>query len=165
MARAIIGLGGNLGEPLTALRFARRQLGAHGNVEAASSLYRTAPVGGPADQPDYLNAVIFYLPSPPYREPAALLGLLLEIERRQGRSRRIRWQARTLDLDLLAYGDMVVAEPGLQVPHPLMMERAFVLAPLCEVAPQWRHPLTFEPACQALARVGGDGVARTEFTW
>ena len=158
-------MGGNLGDPHETLAAAARAVSALGILEGGSSLYRTEPVGGPPGQPAYLNAVVALRPDPRYRAPAALLNALLAIERAHGRERRERWAARTLDLDLLDLGGAVRDEPQLSLPHPRMMNRAFVLAPLCELAPDWRHPLTGEGACDALARVGADGVARTERLW
>lgn len=132
-------------------------------MAAASSLYRTAPMGGPTGQADYLNAVIVLRPNAP--DPETLLGELLGLEARQGRSRAVRWAARTLDLDLLAWGDLVWTTPALTLPHPRMMARAFVLAPLCEVAPGWRHPVTLEGACEALGRLDLSGATRTPLSW
>lgn len=163
--RAVVALGSNLGDPLAHLRAARLQLSSLGTIEAASSLYLTVPVGGPAGQPDYLNAVIVLLPAPVYRSPSALLWALLEIERRRGRRRRLNWEARTLDLDLLAFGDRVMSEPGLVIPHPRMLERPFVLAPLCEACDSWRHPLTGRSACEELAELPDTGVERTRYEW
>ncbi len=158
-----IALGSNLSDPLLQLRRARMALAAYGRVEGASSLYRTTPVGGPPGQPDFLNAVVAFRPD--FGGPEALLRALLGLELQQGRTRAVRWDARTLDLDLLAWDDLVYESPVLTLPHPRMMERTFVLAPLCEVAPDWRHPQTRERACEALARLGAEGVERTEWLW
>ena len=160
---AYIALGSNLGNPLEQLRQARRSLNELGEVTGASSLYRTAPVGGPPGQADYLNAVVALEPSAD--DPRVLLQELLTLEARQGRTRSVRWDARTLDLDLLAYGDRVLNTPSLSLPHPRLLERAFVLAPLCEVAPGWRHPLTGEAACTVLGRLELSGVTRTALSW
>ena len=129
-----------------------------GEVQARSSIYLTEPVGGPPNQPLYLNAVLVLAPGAGLDRPEALLEVLLEIERGQGRVRRERWGARSLDLDLLSVGGRIVDRPQLTLPHPRMMGRAFVLAPLCEVAPGWRHPVTAEGACEALERVGSEFV-------
>lgn len=144
-------LGANLGDPLAALRGAARALEGLGEVRARSRIYRTAPVGGPSGQPDYLNAVVALRPDPAFAEPAALLAALLRIEARMGRERRERWAARTLDLDLLASGETVRDAPDPVLPHPRMMERAFVLAPLLDVAPTWRDPRRGVRADAALA--------------
>ena len=134
---------------------------------ASSSLWQTAPVGGPKGQPDYLNAVMALRPRT--SDPEALLEQLLGLESQRGRERNERWGARTLDLDLLTFGQEVRASAFLTLPHPRMMERAFVLAPLCEVvrevAPNWRHPVTGENAREVLEQVSGEGVTRTELTW
>lgn len=162
---AYIGLGSNLGDPLENLRQARRELARLGDELSASHLYRTAPVGGPAGQGDYLNAVVALRPLPNYSSPEALLAALLDIEQRHGRLRRVKWEARTLDLDLLALGRQVVDRPGLTLPHPLLLERPFVLAPLCEIAPEWRHPLSGERAATRLEALGSSGVSRTDLEW
>jgi 2-amino-4-hydroxy-6-hydroxymethyldihydropteridine diphosphokinase len=162
---ALIGLGSNLGNPADQLRSARPELERCGRVTAASRIYQAAPVGGPPDQPDYLNAVIALVPGPGFDEPRALLQALLEIERRHGRSRRVRWEARTLDLDLLAFGARVIDEAGLVLPHPRLSERAFVLAPLCEALPHWRHPLSGRSACEELADLPPALVAPTSLAW
>ena len=162
---ALIALGSNLGDRLNQMRSAAQELGHLGELLAISSLYETEPVGGPAGQLPYLNAVALLVPAPPVEDPRALMERLLEIERDHGRERALRWEARTLDLDLLSFGDLVVEEESLTVPHPRMMERAFVLAPLAQVAPEWRHPLTGESAQQALQRAGSGGVVRTDLEW
>nr|WP_221276937.1 2-amino-4-hydroxy-6-hydroxymethyldihydropteridine diphosphokinase [Deinobacterium chartae] len=158
----MIALGGNLGDPLATLRQAVCDLEALGRVSARSRLYRTAPVGGPDGQPDYLNAAIRLETDLP---PRNLLLALLELERRHGRERRERWGARTLDLDLLAWGDVLLEEPDLVLPHPRMFERAFVLCPLADVAPRWTHPRTGMQVLEAAARVDTSGVQRTELNW
>lgn len=131
--KAFVGLGANLGEPETQVR---RAVVALGNIPgtrllAASSLYRSAPVGV-GEQPDFVNAVASVETGLGAR---ALLDELLAIEARFGRQREFPGAPRTLDLDLLLFGDRIIAEPGLVVPHPRMHERAFVLAPLVEIAP------------------------------
>ena len=131
--QAFIGLGANLGDPEAQVRRALLALaGLRGTrLVAASSLYRSAPVGYTA-QPDFVNAVAEIETR---LGAQALLGELLATEARFGRVREFPNAPRTLDLDLLLYGDRVIAEPGLVVPHPRMHERAFVLAPLAEIAP------------------------------
>ncbi|MBX9461519.1 MAG: 2-amino-4-hydroxy-6-hydroxymethyldihydropteridine diphosphokinase [Aquamicrobium sp.] len=131
--RAYLGLGGNLGDPATAMASALRMLDAHEAVTVAtvSSLYRTPP-WGKTDQPDFLNAVAAVDTTLP---PRALLELCLETERALKRVRIERWGPRVIDMDILLFGRERIAEEGLQVPHPRMGERAFVLAPLSEIAP------------------------------
>ncbi len=115
-----------------------------------SGLYRTAPVGGPPGQPDYLNAALALHTD---LAPQALLAALLDIEARAGRVRAERWGPRVLDLDLIAHGDLVLDAPGLTLPHPRAFERAFVLAPLADIAPDWRHPTLGRSVREALARL------------
>ena len=136
--KAFIGLGANLGDPGEQLRGALAALDAipGTRLTRASSLWRTAPVGHTA-QPDFVNAVAEVETT---RAPRALLDALLAIEERFGRERSFANAPRTLDLDLLLYGDRVLSEHGLEVPHPRMHERAFVLAPLVEVAPDVEIP-------------------------
>jgi len=133
VVKAFVGLGANLGEPETQVRRAIAALGeiSKTRLVGASSLYRSAPIGV-AEQPDFVNAVAEIETGLSAR---ALLDELLAIEARFGRRRDSPGAPRTLDLDLLLYGDRVIAEPGLIVPHPRMHERAFVLAPLAELAP------------------------------
>ena len=133
--RAVVALGSNLGDREATLRGACEALAELGTVVTCSRFYETAPVGPP--QPRYLNAAALLDTA---LSPHELLAGLLDIERRFGRERRERWGPRTLDLDLVAYGARVVDEPGLRVPHPEAARRAFVLVPLCDVAPGWRFP-------------------------
>jgi 2-amino-4-hydroxy-6-hydroxymethyldihydropteridine diphosphokinase len=130
LTRAFVGLGSNLGDREDYLRRALDRLGA----ARVSSIRETEPVGV-TDQPNFLNAVAEVETDLTARE---LLQLLLEIERELGRdrSRGQRWGPRTIDLDLLLYGDDVIAEPGLTVPHPRLAERSFVLEPLHELDPE-----------------------------
>ncbi|PTA68434.1 2-amino-4-hydroxy-6-hydroxymethyldihydropteridine diphosphokinase [Deinococcus arcticus] len=152
---AFIALGANLGDPGATLRWAAGQLGALGEVAGVSRLYRTAPVGGPAGQPDYLNAAVHLrtgLTAP------ALLAALHALEAQAGRQRRERWEARVLDLDLILYGQEQSQGPELLLPHPRAWERAFVLAPLQDLNPDLRQPVTGETVAQALRRVPLAGV-------
>ncbi len=129
---AYIGLGSNLDEPVTQIKSARQQIQDLEGVEekAFSSLYRSAPMG-PEDQPDYINAVMAVLTG---LEPIELLRALQDIENAHGRVREQRWGARTLDLDILLYGDLCVQLPDLVIPHIGLTEREFVLYPLEEIA-------------------------------
>lgn len=131
--RAFLGLGGNLGDPQLAMAAALATIDAdeRTRVAAVSSLYRTPPWGKP-DQPDFLNAAAEVVTS---REPRALLDLCLEAERKLKRVRAERWGPRIIDIDILLFGDLSVQEEGLEIPHPRMAERAFVLKPLAEIAP------------------------------
>lgn len=132
MVRAYIGLGANLDNPAKQLTTAVAAIDAlpQSRIDNISSVYSSPPMG-PQDQPDYLNAV---LALDTELTPAGLLESLQAIENAQGRQRGERWGARTLDLDILLYGDQVVAEPQLQIPHPGLKQRNFVLLPLMELA-------------------------------
>lgn len=160
---AYIALGSNLAEPLEQLRLAAKGLARLGQITGRSSLWRTLPVGGPPGQDDYLNAVVALEPFA--GAPEEVLAGLQALEATQGRVRELRWAARTLDLDLLAWGDRVQQRESLSLPHPRMMVRAFVLAPLCELEPSWRHPLTGERACEVLAGLPQAGIERTDLSW
>ena len=134
MTRAYVGLGANLGSREETLRRALELLGDADGVEvvAVSELRETDPVGV-VDQPLFLNGAVEVDTT---RTPRELLDLLLEIERSLGRVREERWGPRTVDLDLLVYGDEDVDEPGLRVPHPHLHERRFVLEPLADLDPE-----------------------------
>lgn len=140
VVQACIGLGANLGDAAATLRQAIDALAVREGVvlRAMSRLYRT-PAWGKEDQPDFINAAALLETS---LAPRALLDLLLAVEAEFGRQRMEgeRWGPRTLDLDLLLYGDAVVDEPGLRVPHPHLHERAFALIPLLDVLPEARIP-------------------------
>lgn len=147
----LVALGSNLPDPsgrssLDLCRWAAQQLAAHPSLtlEATSAWYRTAPVPV-SDQPDYINGVLRLSGA---IAPPDLLTLLHAIEADAGRVRTIPNAARTLDLDFLAAGDTVIASPTLTLPHPRLAERAFVLYPLCDVAPDWQHPLLRRTALQ-----------------
>jgi 2-amino-4-hydroxy-6-hydroxymethyldihydropteridine diphosphokinase len=133
MTRAAVALGSNLDGPEAQVRRGFDDLAALPGTQvlATSSLHRTAPVGY-ADQPDFVNACALLETS---LAPRSLLDALLAVERAHGRVRDIPNGPRTLDLDIVLYGDRVIREPGLEVPHPRAHERAFVLRPLLEVWP------------------------------
>jgi 2-amino-4-hydroxy-6-hydroxymethyldihydropteridine diphosphokinase len=135
---AYIGLGSNLQNPSEQIHSARAAIAALAciNEQAFSSLYKSAPMG-PQDQPDYVNAVMAVATD---LSPIELLRALQTIENSHGRVRGERWGARTLDLDILLYGNQVIALPDLTVPHAGLTERAFVLYPLYEIAPQLDIP-------------------------
>ncbi len=152
-----IGLGSNLGDRehnlLDAIDALRRIDDAR--ITAVSSLYDTAPVG-PA-QPRFLNAVVELDCG---LTPQALLGILKQIEQDLGREPSGEWGPRKIDLDILLWGDQVVAEPTLQVPHLFLHERRFALEPLAELAPDARHPVLEATVREMLERVAAQDVVR-----
>ena len=154
---AFIALGSNLGDPGSKVRqgFAALAELPQTRLVTASSLYRSAALGH-ADQPDFVNAVAQLSTG---LAPQALLAALLAVEQRFGRERSFRNAPRTLDLDLLLYDAQTIDEPGLVVPHPRMHERAFVLAPLVEIAPACVIPGR-GPAADWLARCAGQSLVR-----
>lgn len=153
---AYLGLGGNIGDPRHAMASALRALDAADaiGITAVSSLYRTPPWGR-VDQPDFLNCVAGVLTALSAR---ALLDLCLETERALKRVRAERWGPRLIDIDVLVYGRERIEADGLTIPHPRMLERAFVLAPLAEIAPGL--VLDGVPATGRLARVDQAGIER-----
>lgn len=148
MVRATIGMGGNLGDVETTMRAALHALDELGTVAAASSLYRSRP-WGVAEQPDFLNAAVVLDTGLTARE---LLGRLQAIESRLGRVAGARWGPRTIDLDILTYGDVRIDESDLQIPHARLSERGFVLAPLAEL------DQAFQPLFDALPQQERDSV-------
>lgn len=154
--RVFLGIGGNLGEPEKSMAAALRMLDADATTEvvAVSSLYRTPP-WGKTDQPDFLNAAAELMTS---HTPRELLDLCLEAERRLKRVRQERWGPRLIDIDILVFGDKTVHESGLEIPHPRMLERAFVLAPLAEIAPDFS--IDGRTLSEHLARVDTAGIER-----
>jgi len=131
---AALGLGGNVGDVGSAFVEAIALLGSASGVglAALSSVYRTPP-WGKLDQPDFLNLATLVETTLPAR---ALLTLCLDVERGLGRERRERWGPRLIDIDILTYGEATIDEPDLKAPHPRLIERAFALAPLAEIAPR-----------------------------
>ncbi len=148
----LIALGSNLGDRAANLRRAIDELAANSQLEltAVSTRHRTVPVGGPTGQGEFLNAAARVQAQ---LTPRQLLELLLAIEARMGRQREIHWGPRLIDLDLLLYGDLIIDEPDLQVPHPLMHSRRFVLMPATEIAAEMRHPVLKCTVHELLARL------------
>ncbi|MGW8256180.1 MAG: 2-amino-4-hydroxy-6-hydroxymethyldihydropteridine diphosphokinase [Thermoguttaceae bacterium] len=173
MPRCLIGLGCNLGNCKNTFEQTLAELRSHPRVEvvAVSSYHKTAPVGGPADQPECLNAVCLLESS---LSPEGAWELLQQIESKYGRRRELGWGPRTLDLDLLLYEDVVLSAPNLELPHPRMAWRRFVLAPAVEVASEMIHPLTgwtiarllehLDTAMPYVAIVGPIAVGKTQLS-
>lgn len=140
MLRAWVGIGSNLGDPVARVQAALDSLRglADGGGFRASALYRSRPWGG-VDQPDFVNAVASFRTQ---RDPVALLAALQRLEQAMGRQRLAgqRWGPRKIDLDLLLVGDLRVSTPTLQLPHPRLHERGFVLAPMAEIEPDLAIP-------------------------
>jgi len=152
----ILALGGNLGDVKAGFIDARSMLAENPDIEvlASSPLYRSPPMG-PQDQPDYLNAVIAIRTSLP---PLPLLHLTQAVELHFGRRRDgRRWGERTLDIDLIAYDDTQMQSHTLTLPHPGMQERMFVLQPLNDIRPDWRHPASGLSARQLLQMLTDSG--------
>jgi 2-amino-4-hydroxy-6-hydroxymethyldihydropteridine diphosphokinase len=132
-----LSLGSNIGDREAHLREAIRRLESTGKLRSLSSIYETEPVEF-TDQPQFLNCAVALETS---STPEQLMLQLLTIEKAMGRQRIQKKGPRTIDLDILLYGDEVVDTPGLTIPHPAMQHRRFVLEPLAEIAPEVRHPV------------------------
>lgn len=149
LTKCAIALGSNLGNSIATLKAALETLDNTPGItlKSRSNWYLTAPVGPP--QPDYINACAVLNVQ---LTPQQLLEILLTIETQLGRIRREKWGPRTLDLDLLLFDRLILETPRLTLPHPRMLERAFVLVPLAEIAPDWVHPVA-QRAIAQLAQV------------
>jgi len=158
VAEGLLGLGGNVGDVRTTLDRAVAALcdGRDVRLVARSADYRT-PLWGVTDQPAFINIALVVETA---LAPRALLARALAVEATFGRDRASeqRWGPRTLDIDIIAYGDIAIDEPGLTLPHPRLFERAFVLAPLAEIAPDRR--IKGIRIADALARLGPGGVEK-----
>jgi len=154
MGLAIVALGGNLGDTRSTFANARRDLVAlpGARLIISSSIYQTKAVGPP--QPDYLNAVLLLQSD---SGPLDLLRCMQKIEIRHGRVRSEYWGARTLDLDLIAFDAVLMDAGQLILPHPRMHERMFVLQPMCEIWPDWRHPRLRKSAQTMLSNLIASG--------
>jgi 2-amino-4-hydroxy-6-hydroxymethyldihydropteridine diphosphokinase len=159
MTLAVVALGSNLGDRLGFLRIGLAGLRRLGNIKGISSLYETAPVGGPEQEP-YLNAVVAVETA---ADAMSVLAALQGIEGEAGRVREERWGPRTLDLDLILYDDEAIATEQLTVPHPRAAERRFVLEPLAEVIPDARIGVT--PVNDLLAGMADQKVVRVAGPW
>jgi 2-amino-4-hydroxy-6-hydroxymethyldihydropteridine diphosphokinase len=154
MVRVYLGLGTNLGDRLHNLEAALAALPEGVHVRGLSRVYETAPWGY-LDQPDFLNQVAEVETD---LSPLDLLGELKRIEQHQGRQQTFRYGPRQIDIDILLYGRQVIDAPGVQIPHPRLAERAFVLVPLAELAPNLRHPVLQRTISDLLKDVDASGV-------
>ena len=162
MTAAVLGFGGNIGEPRKLIASAIELLAANPGikVEAVSALYLTPP-WGKTDQPPFLNAAARIETS---LKPRALLNAVLDVERDLGRKRLERWGPRTIDIDILLYGAIDIDEPFLHIPHPRLTERAFALTPLIDVMPD--AVVEGRPVSEWLERVDATGLRRVaELGW
>lgn len=152
--KTIIGFGSNQGDSVMICRQAVNRLADHPGLELlkVSGLYRTEPVGF-KEQQWFVNGAALFETN---LSPEQLLLVLQTIEDRFGRIRRERWGPRTLDLDIIAYGEEIVHLPGIRIPHSRMHERRFVLAPMAEIDPDWRHPVLHLSVLEMLARLPAD---------
>jgi 2-amino-4-hydroxy-6-hydroxymethyldihydropteridine diphosphokinase len=146
---AYIGIGSNIGDKTANCRTAVESLAEAGRIIGVSSFYYTEPVGY-REQDDFINAVAILETN---RSPVELLSICHAIEDRLGRRRTVRWGPRTVDLDILLYGNLVVSRPDLAIPHPLMAVRRFVLAPFVELAPLVMHPVLNKTMIQLLGEL------------
>ena len=152
MSRVFIGVGSNQGDRLSLVSQAVKLLGGTDGVRLLrmATILETEPIGGPPQEP-FLNTVVELDTT---RTPQELLALLKDIERTLGRlPSAVRWVARPIDLDLLLYGDRIIHEPNLTVPHPRLHERGFVLEPLAQLVPELVHPVLKEPIATLRERV------------
>jgi 2-amino-4-hydroxy-6-hydroxymethyldihydropteridine diphosphokinase len=162
---ALIALGSNLADPWRQLRWAGGALAELGSLQARSGLWLSDPVGGPVGQPPYLNAVVVLRPDGELRSAPVLMRALHRLEAQRGRVRRLQNAPRTLDLDLIDLAGGTAPGGWPVLPHPRAFDRPFVLAPLLEVAPDWRHPRSGVSAASQLARLGRTGLRRTSLRW
>ena len=164
MVTAFLGLGSNLGNRLAWLRSGRDRLAAVPGIvlEGSSALYETTAEGCPPGSPPFLNAALKVRTT---LAPRQLLERCLAIEAELGRTRPERNAPRTLDIDLLLYGDAVIDEPGLKVPHPRLAERAFALKPLLDVAATGVHPLLRRPLAELAAALPTAALTPLQASW
>ena len=152
----ILGLGGNLGDRKANLRQAVQALAKWVTIQAISPIYQTVP-WGLADQPDFLNLC---LAATTTLDPLPLLTQIKKIEAELGRQPGVRWGPRLIDIDILFYDDLILNTESLTIPHPHLAERAFVLAPLADLVPDFRHPQSQRTVAHMLTTVDSTAVNR-----
>jgi 2-amino-4-hydroxy-6-hydroxymethyldihydropteridine diphosphokinase len=156
MAHVYLALGTNLGDRMANLAAARQALAPDVTVLAESPIYETPP-WGVADQPMFLNQVVAARTD---LAPLGLLALLKRLETEMGRRPGVRYGPRLIDMDILFYDDHIIHEPGLDIPHLRVPERAFVLVPLADLAPDLHHPVLGVSVSELLAKIDTTGVKR-----
>ncbi|RJP74367.1 MAG: 2-amino-4-hydroxy-6-hydroxymethyldihydropteridine diphosphokinase [Candidatus Abyssobacteria bacterium SURF_17] len=158
MVTVYLGLGSNLGDREANINKALVELVRTGftRLIRTSSLYETKPVGI-KEQPDFLNAAAEIETK---LSPKELMAAIREVERKTGREKTFKWGPRIIDIDILLYGDECITEESLEIPHPQMHQRAFVLTPLAEIAPKAKHPKLGLTVERLSAQVGNEGVGK-----
>jgi 2-amino-4-hydroxy-6-hydroxymethyldihydropteridine diphosphokinase len=154
--RVFLALGSNLGDRLANLQAAQQAMPPCVRLRSESPVYETPPWGY-LEQPAFLNQVV---EAETDLSPADLLSYLKGLEVQLGRQEAVRYGPRTIDLDILFYDELVMEAPGLSIPHPRMAERAFVLVPLTDLAPDLRHPLEGKTVQELLQQVDSSGITR-----
>ena len=165
MHRCLVSLGANKGDPRETLLAAsarlRKKLQVNDSAFLMSGLYKTPPVGGPGGQPPFLNAVVGFETR---ASPWDVWAILRDAETYFGRQRNQRWEARSLDLDILLYDDLRLWTPQLKIPHPRMCMRRFMLVPSQEIVPAWRDPVTGRSIAELAKRMDGSAGSLTLFS-
>lgn len=156
MGRTYLSLGSNLEDRYANLRLALARLQDRLTITALSPVYATEPWGG-IDQPSFLNLCVGAVTD---LDPMALLAFVKSVEIGMGRTSSVRWGPRLIDIDILFYEDLVLQSEGLTIPHPAIAERAFVLAPLADIIPEFRHPQTGQTVRQMLSQIDSSTVER-----